>query len=192
MQCPGCGLATHTEHNDGFLYGAGDAKVGLIVGKGAEEGARLKAKFLAAVPALAGLINDLQAAFERNGSVRGLDGRRLFIGATMDKNKLPKRVWKRSLHKALNTLLQSAGAIVMKKALVLAYDQLQAQGLKPGIDFEVVLSVHDEYQVECLAQHAETIGKTLRQSIIDAGIHFKLRCPLDGEYKIGDSWAETH
>lgn len=141
------------------------------------------------MPALAGLIKDLQGAFERNGSVRGLDGRRLFIGATFDSRK---DQWQRSNHKALNTLLQSAGAIVMKKALVLAYDSLQAQGLKPGVDFEVVLSVHDEYQVECLEKHAETIGKTLRQSIIDAGLHFKLRCPLDGEYKIGDSWAETH
>lgn len=192
MQCPGCGLATHTEHNDGFLYGAGDAKVGSIIGKGADEGARLKAKFLAAIPALKNLIDALQAKFEADGFVKGLDGRKLLIGATKDKRKLPKSVWQRSNHKALNTLLQSAGAVVMKKALVLAYDKLLAAGLTAGEDFEVVLSVHDEYQFEVSEQHAAFVGETVRQSIIEAGKHFKMRCPLDGEWKMGNSWAQTH
>lgn len=192
MQCPGCGLTTHIEHSDGFLYGAGDAKIGQIVGKGADEGARLKAKFLSAIPALKNLIDAVQAKFEADGFVKGLDGRRLYIGAKLDKRNPDKPSWKRSTHKALNTLLQSAGAVVMKKALVIAYDKLQAAGLKPGVDFEVVLSVHDEYQFEVSEQHAELVGETVRQSIIAAGQHFKMRCPLDGEWKMGHSWAATH
>lgn len=122
----------------------------------------------------------------------GLDGRKLFIGATMDKRKLPKRVWQRSLHKALNTLLQSAGAIVMKKALVLLDGRLQAAGMVPGVDYEFVLNVHDEYQIEVNEDKAEFVGQQARQAIVDAGVHFKMRCPLDGEYKIGNNWAETH
>lgn len=122
----------------------------------------------------------------------GLDGRKLFIGATMDKRKLPKRVWQRSLHKALNTLLQSAGAIVMKKALVLLDTRLQAAGLVPGRDYEFVLNVHDEIQAEVTASFSEFVGQQARQAIIDAGAHFKMRCPLDGEFKIGNTWAETH
>lgn len=192
MQRRGCGLTTHTEHNDGFLYGAGDAKIGSIVGKGSDEGARLKAKFLSAIPALKHLIDALQSKFEADGFVKGLDGRKLYIGATMDKRKLPKRVWQRSNHKALNTLLQSAGAVVMKKALCLADERIQAAGLVPGQDYEWVLNVHDEAQAEVAEQHAEFVGSTIRQAIIDAGVHFKMRCPLDGEYKVGNSWAETH
>lgn len=110
----------------------------------------------------------------------------------MDKRKLPKRVWQRSMHKALNVLLQSAGAVVMKKALVIADTRLQAAGLVPGVDYEFVLNIHDEVQAEVLEAHAELVGQTIRQSIIDAGVHFKMRCPLDGEYKIGNTWAETH
>jgi len=38
-----------------FLYGAGDAKIGSIVGKDSREGKMLKEKFLSNVPALAAL-----------------------------------------------------------------------------------------------------------------------------------------
>ena len=141
------------------------------------------------MPALAGLIKDLQGAFERNGSVRGLDGRRLFIGATFDSRK---DQWQRSNHKALNTLLQSAGAVVMKKALTLMDADLQAAGLVHGKHYEFVLNIHDEVQVETDEDKAEFVGQTLRQAIIKAGEHFKMRCPLDGEFKVGNSWAETH
>lgn len=110
----------------------------------------------------------------------------------MDKRKLPRRVWQRSQHKALNTLLQSAGAIVMKKALCLADERLQAAGLVPGQHYEWVLQVHDEGQLEVDEAYAELVGKTYRQAIVDAGVHFKMRCPLDGEFKVGDTWAATH
>lgn len=110
----------------------------------------------------------------------------------MDKRKLPKRVWQRSNHKALNTLLQSAGAVVMKQALVIADARIQAAGLVPGKHYEWVLNVHDEAQAEVDAEHAEFVGATVRQAIIDAGKHFKMRCELDGEWKMGGSWAETH
>lgn len=155
-----------------FLYGAGDAKIGTIVGGTAKDGARLKAKFLQQTPALAKLLERVakQAA---KGWVPGLDGR---------------RIWVRSEHAALNSLLQGAGAIVMKKALCIFYDQIKANKWP----VKLVANVHDEFQFECPAGVAEEAGKAARQSIIDAGIYFNLRCPLDGEYKIGKSWKETH
>ena len=166
--------------------------MGSIVGKGADEGARLKAKFLAAVPALANLIDDLKAKFERDGFVRGLDGRKLYIGASKRVGRDGSERWERSLHKALNTLLQSAGAIVMKKALVLLDERLQAEGLVPGKHYEFILNVHDEFGIECDEGLEERVGQMARQAIIDAGVHFKMRCPLDGEYKLGSNWAQTH
>jgi len=36
------------------------------------------------------------------------------------------------------------------------------------------------------------VGSLAVTSIIESGEHFNLRCPLDGEYKIGDNWSETH
>ena len=155
-----------------FLYGAGDAKIGSIVGGSARDGTKLKAKFLQQTPALAKLIQRVskQAA---KGWVPGLDGR---------------RIWVRSEHAALNSLLQGAGAIVMKKALVIFDNKVKAN--KWPVKY--VANVHDEFQLECPKDIAEEVGKAARMSIIEAGEYFKLRCPLDGEYKIGRNWRETH
>jgi DNA polymerase I-like protein with 3'-5' exonuclease and polymerase domains len=155
-----------------FLYGAGDAKIGTIVGGSAKDGGKLKAKFLSQTPALAKLIERVgkQAA---KGWVPGLDGR---------------RIWVRSEHAALNSLLQGAGAIVMKKALVLFNDKIKANKWP----VKLVVNCHDEFQIETVPDLAETVGKAARMSIIEAGVCYNLRCPLDGEYKIGRNWRETH
>ena len=155
-----------------YLYGAGDEKIGSIVGGGKAEGAELKAKFLENTPALAVLRVDVEKQAIK-GNIEGLDGRRLMI---------------RSSHAALNTLLQSAGAIVMKKALTLLdhYDKLW------GIKYRFVGNIHDEIQTEVEIGKEDVFGRLAVSCIQAAGIHFNLNCPLDGEYKVGKSWASTH
>lgn len=155
-----------------FLYGAGPAKIGSIVGGSAKEGQKLIDSFLKATPALQSLRNTV-AKYAGKGFVPGLDGR---------------KIWVRSEHAALNSLLQGAGAIVMKQALVMLDDRVRALGLRA----KFVANVHDEFQIECHRDDAEVLGATARQCIIDAGEFFNLRCPLDGEYKIGNNWKETH
>lgn len=155
-----------------FLYGAGDEKIGSIIGKGSGAGAKLKAQFLRATPALAELIAKVKRMSAR-GTLPGLDGRRVNV---------------RSEHSALNTLLQSAGAIVMKEALVIA----EAELAKQGYPYKLVAQVHDEFQIEVPGAHAESVGVIFRDAIRQAGESLELRCPLDGEYKVGSSWADTH
>lgn len=159
-----------------FLYGAGDAKIGSIVGSGRETGKFLKEKFLKTLPALGSLVKVVKAAAKK-GYIRGLDGRVLKI---------------RSEHAALNTLLQSAGAIVMKYALVEADRLLQERGLTAGVDYEFVGNIHDEMQVECREAVADRVGKTIVQAIENATEFYQFECPLTGDYKVGNSWAETH
>ena len=155
-----------------FLYGAGPAKIGSIVGGNAKAGQKLIDSFLANTPALQRLRNTV-SRYAGKGFVPGLDGR---------------KIWVRSEHAALNSLLQGAGAIVMKKALVIAYDRMK----KEKVWFKLVASVHDEYQFETKPEYADILGMTVKESIIEAGKQFNLRCPLDGEYKTGRSWRHTH
>jgi DNA polymerase I len=166
-----------------FLYGAGPVKIGSIVAPNASEdeqrsvGSRLQRSFLKKTPALAKLREFVQHRVKEKGYLLGLDGRRLHI---------------RSPHAALNTLLQSAGALIAKKATVLAYQKLLASGYKWGKDFAMVAHVHDEMQFEVRKGLEDIVGNMVVQAMRDAGTHFKFHCPIDGEYKIGSNWKETH
>jgi DNA polymerase-1 len=136
------------------------------------------------LPALAKLVEAVRRAWRKNGHLVGLDGRLLHV---------------RSEHAALNTLLQSAGAIVMKKALVLFEDDYASgirlshashMGAIPIIEY--CANVHDEVQLEALKEIADDVGKEFAECIRRAGEHYKFRCPLSGSYAVGTSWAETH
>ena len=155
-----------------FLYGAGDAKIGSIVGGTARDGRRLKAKFLKNTPALGALRERVVVAAGR-GFVFGLDRRKVSI---------------RSEHAALNSLLQSAGAIIMKKALCI----LDEYATLHKIDYKIIGNIHDEIQTEVATKDAERFGRLATASIEAAGLHYELNCPLAGEYQIGDNWSETH
>ena len=99
----------------------------------------------------------------------------------------------RSVHSALNLLLQSCGAIVMKEATVILFNNLQKEkGYEFGKEYRFVASVHDEMQLVCFPELAEEIGREAVNSIKQAGINLKMKVQLDGEYKIGKNWAETH
>jgi DNA polymerase I-like protein with 3'-5' exonuclease and polymerase domains len=155
-----------------FLYGAGDSKIGSIVGGTAKDGKRLKEKFLRNTPALRTLRERVGVASGR-GYVLGLDGRRVAV---------------RSEHAALNTLLQSAGAIVMKKALCI----LDEYATLYGIDYKFIGNIHDEIQTEVAEKDADWFGKLAASCVEAAGLHFKLNCPLAGDYQIGTDWSQTH
>ena len=155
-----------------YLYGAGDEKIGSIAGGGRAVGKRLKDSFLRATPALATL-KDNVAVSAGKGYVTGLDGRKVFI---------------RSEHAALNSLLQSAGALIMKQALII----LDKYAKLWKLDYKLVGNIHDEFQVEVREDQAGKFGSLAASCIEAAGIHFNLRCPLAGEFNVGDSWADTH
>lgn len=174
------GLATRDEAKTfvyAFIYGAGDKKIGSIIGKGAKAGGEMKARFLRKLPALGKLLKAVGKTAKKKGFVRGLDGRKIYI---------------RHDHAALNTLLQGAGAVVMKKAQVLLDEDLQALGYTPGADYEFIATVHDEVQLQCLPGLEDTVGRTATAAMGKAGEYFGFKCPLDGEYRVGSNWAECH
>jgi len=155
-----------------LMYGAGDEKLGKVVGGSTADGKRARQYFFDNKPTFKALRDRVQRASAKK-YLKGLDGRKLYV---------------RNQHSALNTLLQGAGAIVMKKGLVLLDDMLKLN----GIDYKFVANIHDEWQIEVKESQADFAGRLAVDSIIKAGEHFKLRCPLDGEYKTGVNWSETH
>ena len=155
-----------------LVYGAGDAKIGSVAGGGLKKGKELKQTFFKNLPSLKNLKEKVQKASER-GYLKGLDGRKIYV---------------RSQHAALNTLLQGGGAIVMKKAMCILQDLINLN----AIDAKFVANIHDEWQIQVKESQAEFVGQLGVEAIEKASQHFNMRCPLTGEYKIGENWYETH
>ena len=76
----------------------------------------------------------------------------------------------------------------MKKALTI----LDEYAIIHSMDYRFVGNIHDEFQVEVKEAHAEKFGWLAVECIKAAGTRMELKCPLDGEYKVGDNWASTH
>ena len=162
-----------------FLYGAGDAKLGSIIGGTAKDGALIRAKFLAAYPNLAKLI-DATKDLAAKGYLVGLDGRKLIMRRSEDGNV--------AVHKALNTLLQAAGAVVMKWAMVRLDQQIRAAGLRAW----KVLDVHDEGQMEVHPEDVPAVRALMEDCVRWAGEKLELNCPLASDSQMGASWYDTH
>jgi len=143
-----------------------------VVGAGANRGQQLITNFLKNMPQLKRLRDNVTEA-SKSGVVPALDGRQLHI---------------RSPHASLNTLLQGAGAIVCKQWLVHMDEHIR----KAGVDVKLVASVHDEYQFEVAKQDVETFGSITKKAMKEAEETLSMKCSLACEYKVGNTWSDTH
>lgn len=168
------GLATRDQAKSWLystLYGAGDAKVGSLIGKGAKEGKRLKENFISQVPAYGILKNKVEEASEK-GFITSLGGNRIKVNST---------------HTALNSLLQSASSAVSSKWVVLIANEIKKQNL----DVTILGWIHDEVQM-AVKGDPDHVGNIARRCAEEAGKAFEIRLPIEAEYSVGRTWADTH
>jgi len=160
-----------------LIYGGGNARLGEAIGASEAEGKKLKQKFFQANPAFKRLREAVIHKAQTTGFLKGIDQR--FLPC-------------RSTHSSLNLILQSAASLIVKQATIFLHEDLEKQGLVYNEDFAMVAHIHDEMQLLVKDKYAEAVGLTAVQSIRHTTEHFKFRCPLEGQYKIGSSWSETH
>lgn len=160
-----------------LCYGAGNQRLGQIIGKGAAEGRMLRDRFYKANPAFADLLRQVRKVASQRGHLIGLDGRHLPI---------------RSEHGALNVLLQSCGALIAKMWVHLIDQEIKRQGLPATI----IAFVHDEIQVSVKQQQqegvADHVGTLTMRMAEEAGRAFDFKVPIAAEYSVGRTWADTH
>ena len=137
------------------------------------KGLKTNEEFLNRTPALKRLKKVIIPEIAKRGYIIGLDGR---------------KIWVQNEHLTMPGMLQGFESVVMKQAMKFYHEDLQDK----GIYFKQCSFTHDEHQTETYAEYGETVGKAMVKGIVDAGILFNTNCPLDGEFKIGRSWAETH
>jgi len=155
-----------------LVYGAGDFKIGKIINGDIKKGKALRERFFRNLPALKKLKDRVQQASNR-GFLKGIDGRKIYV---------------RSQHASLNTLLQGCGAIVMKQAMVNLHELIKLN----TVDAQFVANIHDEWQLQVKESQADYIGRIGVESIEKVTEQFNMRCDLTGQYKIGGNWSETH
>lgn len=174
-----------------LIYSAGDGKLGAMYANDQAEakikiydeseyrelGKTVRNKLETGIKGLSALLHAVDKKASRNKFVKLPDGRAA--------ETAPRT--------ALNTLLQGAGAVLMKQALVIFYHELMPKAnLTHGIDYALVANVHDEQQITCKKEYADVVGQAFADAIRMAGEFLKLPVPFSGEYKKGKSWAETH
>lgn len=189
-----------------MMYGGGDAKLGEVIGGDARAGKALKEKFFKAIPAYKDLVEDIShslvSSSEWVGGTHKVKWRKRYhpdspqLEITHCVLGLDKRViYVRSEHSALNTLLQSAGALVCKKWVCLVEENMRKAGYKHGWDgdFAMVAWIHDECQIACRTKEiAEDCCRIAQESMRQTQAFFNFKCQLDTEGKIGCNWAACH
>lgn len=173
-----------------FLYGAGDEKLGKILAPGKKPkeqeaiGAKSRSMFFKKLPALKYVIQAVEKEASQKGYLVSIDGRRVYV---------------RSQHAVLNTLLQTAGSIVCRRWMVV-YNRalMDLFDTPPGggwlYPWAALGWFHDENQLATWDDPLviEATKTVLVDSIRSMTSHFNFRCPLDGEAKVGRNWMETH
>ena len=166
-----------------FIYGAGDQKLGhslhpeLSDAQKKQLGQELRRKFLDAIPGLEPLINAVKEKVRSSGRLRGLDGRPIFC---------------RAEHASLNYLLQSAGAIVSKRWVVVGQELLDGAGLTYNTDYTRCAYVHDEVQFSVVPSEADRVAQLMVDAAPKAGQYYRFRVPITASADQGKNWADTH
>ena len=180
-----------------LIYGCLDPKLASILGvkgtraKMAAAGKKARSKLMQQFTGLGKLVEAVVRVWKERGFIKGLDGRKLRV---------------RAENAILNTLFQSAGAIVMKRALIILDTSLSgvlpsvigtqgvsaATRLVPGDDYEFAINYHDEWQIDTKEELAKKVCDEATSAIEAAGNFYSFRCPLKGNAEIGRNWAETH
>jgi DNA polymerase I-like protein with 3'-5' exonuclease and polymerase domains len=169
-------------------YGASAKKIASTLGVSQAEGEAIFQAFWDAAAPLATLRDRLTQHWEQNGKtkIRGLDKRWIMT---------------RMKHALVNSAQQSAGAVIFQYAtlfmhkwlngLVVDNDNVLAYNFKSRFVYPVA-EMHDEALWEVPKELADEFRELGERSLTEAGKYLKVKVPILGEGKVGDTWASVH
>ena len=160
-----------------YIYSAGNERISEILGVSVKEARRIRETFEKAIPALKNLKNAVALKYRNQKWIYGLDKRKLMC---------------RAEYSSLNTLIQSAGALLVKAGTVIVNNDLQEAGFVWGKDYRMVLHVHDEMQFVVHRDKIEEFKLIASTLFNKTKEYFNFKCELAGEIRVGANWSETH
>lgn len=132
----------------------------------------IRTSFERGIDGLEELLSRLAAACKK-GYIRIQDGRHIPV---------------RSPHAALNCLLQSWAAVILKRWVCIS-DELQK---RDEVDYHLMAIIHDEIQADVRNEHVQTYTTNCLEAIKMTEKYYSIRCPLAGEAKVGTNWGDCH
>lgn len=156
-----------------LCYGAGDAKLGKVVGGTSKDGAMLRSSFFSKIPAFKKFSDAVIRKGESEGKLMAIDGRILTV---------------RSSHASLNTLIQGSSAVLMKNWFMNTALELKRR----SVDARVIAMVHDEIILESFDKDVDIVSECVKLSILAVNKQFNIRCALDCDINFGNDWSEIH
>ena len=160
-----------------YIYSAGNERISEILEVSLTEAKRIRQTFEKALPALINLKNAVAVKYRNQKWIYGLDKRKLMC---------------RAEYSSLNTLIQSAGALLVKAGTVIVNNDLKQAGFVWGKDYRMVLHVHDEMQFVVHKDKIEEFKSIASGLFNKTKDYFGFKCDLAGEIKVGSNWSETH
>lgn len=155
------------------LFGAGAGKVGNILGTNQKDGGQKRQALLNGIPGMNRLLAQIKNFVNSHGYIPGVDGRRVF----------PE-----SDYKALNYLIQSCEACLMKRTIMKI-----AEGFKEaGIDSKQLLFYHDECSWEIDVAHVEVATKIIEEAFAEAPKDYGVNLMEAGDIVTGDNYYAVH
>jgi DNA polymerase-1 len=139
------------------------------------EGNRLKNILIDSVPGFRELIKSLQRELRKHGRIKLCDGTPIIVPSD---------------HMVIPYLLQGDESRLMKLAMVFLEYEVGRAGMAKGV-FKAA-DIHDEWQYVVRKEMVDDFIRLALGCFPRAGNHFKYRVPIEGDAKVGLTWAETH
>jgi DNA polymerase-1 len=141
----------------------------------AGEATAKKNRLIASMPGFGELIKALKAELEETGRIRLCDGTPILVP---------------SPHMVIPYLLQGDESRLMKQAMIYVDEIIRRE--KWGNDIIKVADIHDEWQYRARKSVVDEFVAKALPCFPRAGESFDYRIIIEGDAKIGQTWAETH
>ena len=149
-----------------YIYSAGNERLSQILDVSVAEAKRIREKFEKAIPALKNLKQAVAIKYRNQKWIYGLDKRKLMC---------------RAEYSSFNTLIQSAGALLVKAGTIILNRDLEKAGFKWGEDYRMVLHVHDEMQFVVKKDKVEKFKSIAKEMFNKTQDYFNFKCPSSME-----------
>jgi DNA polymerase-1 len=166
------------EVNFGIMYGLGPHALSMSTGMNFAEAKDFITRYFEIRPKLKDYIEKTKKLAIEQGYVETMLGRRR---PTPDVHSPNFQVREAALRAAVNMPLQGTAADIMKIAMINIAKKLDT-------DSKILLQIHDSLIIEAPKDHAERVGKLVKQTMEDA--YTKMPVKLKTDISIGKNWGE--